>query len=83
MRSGMYKPPLGARPLRTAYSITCRKSKSSELRTGGRKSIDLFKGEEMIPASSRKILHRLTMRCYSCDRKILAEYEYVSPVAEL
>jgi len=51
---------LGARPLRTAYAV--RKSKREYFSEHGnrgirRELIDLFKGEEIASASSRKILH--------------------------
>jgi hypothetical protein len=68
MRSGMYKPPLGARPLRTACEAdTVTDTGAGRMRVRGEegihiqntgiegsegKSIDLFKGEEFVPASS-------------------------------
>ena len=61
MRSGMYRPPLGARPLRTAYGGPQGQNfRTGEMRGQKKGSIDLFEGEEIAPASSRKILHRST-----------------------
>ena len=82
MRSGMYRPPLGARPLRTAYRGPRSKFQNAGAAGWKRKAIDLFEGEKIAPASSRKILHGSTCSSLLITAASANLTVYVSSVAE-